>query len=191
MVKKGKLIIFSAPSGSGKTTIIRYLIEEHPELNLAFSISATTRLPRGVERDGVDYFFMSDKEFRDKVANGDFLEYEEVYGGTMYGTLKRQVECQMEQGQNVLFDVDVKGGCNIKECYGSRALSIFVRPPSTDELRRRLVARDTDSLEKIEMRLAKAEYEMTFAPRFDCVVVNDNVDDAKAETLRIVEEFLA
>lgn len=191
MVKKGKLIIFSAPSGSGKTTIIKYLIEEHPELNLAFSISATTRLPRGVERDGVDYFFMSDKEFRDKVANGDFLEYEEVYGGTMYGTLKRQVECQMERGQNVLFDVDVKGGCNIKEWYGSRALSIFVRPPSTDELRRRLVARGTDSPEKIEMRLAKAEYEMTFAPRFDCVVVNDNVDDAKAETLRIVEEFLA
>lgn len=188
---KGKSIVFSAPSGSGKTTIVRYLMEEHPELNLAFSISATTRLPRGTEKDGVDYFFLSDEEFRDRVTKGEFLEHEEVYGGTQYGTLKQQVERQMEQGQNVLFDVDVKGGCNIKEYYGDRALSVFVMPPSMEELRRRLVTRSTDAPEKIEMRLAKAEYEMTFAQRFDHIVINDNLDEAKAETLRIVKEFLA
>ncbi len=185
-----KLIIFSAPSGSGKSTIVQWLMQEHPELRLYFSISATSRAPRGTERHGVEYFFLTPEEFRQRIADDEFLEYEEVYQDRFYGTLKSQVERQLEAGQNVVFDVDVKGGINIKHFYGQRAMSIFIQPPSVEELRRRLQLRGTDTPEAIENRLAKAEYELTFAPQFDHVVVNDNIDEAKAETLRIVSSFL-
>lgn len=187
---KGKLVIFSAPSGSGKSTIVSWLMREHPELRLAFSVSATTRAPRGMERNGVEYLFLSESEFREKLAAGEFLEHEEVYPGRFYGTLKEQVERQTARGENVVFDVDVKGGCNIKQFYGQRALSIFIQPPSIDELRRRLVHRATDAPEVIEQRLSKAAYELTFAPKFDHVVVNDDLQKAEAETLRLVDDFL-
>ena len=175
----GKLIIFSAPSGSGKSTLINYLMGQ--DLNLAFSISATSRPPRGTERDGVEYFFLTPEEFRQRIANGEFLEYEEVYKDRFYGTLKAQVEKQLEAGQNVVFDVDVHGGCHIKEFYGDRALSMFIQPPSVEELRRRLESRGTDTPEVIDDRIARAEYELTFAPRFDTIVVNDDLEKAKAE----------
>ncbi len=183
-----KLIIFSAPSGAGKSTIINYLLAQN--LNLAFSISATSRPPRGTERDGVEYFFLTPEEFRRRIANGDFLEYEEVYQDRFYGTLKEQVEKQLEAGQNVVFDVDVVGGCNIKKYYGERALSVFIQPPSVQELRKRLVGRGTDPLEIIENRIAKAEYELSFASKFDTVIVNDNLEDAKAEALEVITRFL-
>ncbi len=183
-----KLIIFSAPSGSGKSTIINYLLEQN--LNLAFSISATSRPPRGTERDGVEYFFLSPEEFRRRIAKGEFLEYEEVYHERFYGTLKAQVEKQLDNGQNVVFDVDVAGGCNIKRFYGDRALSVFIRPPSVEELRRRLARRGTDTPEMIENRVAKAEYELSFAPKFDKVIVNDDLEKAKTEVLETVTRFL-
>lgn len=189
-MSKGQLIIFSAPSGSGKSTIVQWLMKEHPELRLAFSISCTSRAPRGTEQHGVEYFFLSPDEFKKKIAAGEFLEYEEVYPDRFYGTLKTQVERQAEAGQNVVFDVDVVGGCNIKKFYGNRALSIFVQPPSIEELRRRLVGRGTDAPEVIEQRLSKAAYELTFAPKFDHVVVNDNLQQAENETLRLVNDFL-
>lgn len=184
-----KLLIFSAPSGSGKSTIINWLMQ-HPDLHLAFSISCTSRAPRGTEQNGVEYFFLTPEEFRERIANNEFLEYEEVYKDRFYGTLKQQVENQLQKGENVVFDLDVKGGCNIKRFYGDRALSIFIQPPSIDALRQRLVGRATDAPEVIEDRLARASYELTFAPQFDRVVVNDNLDKAKAETLAIVREFL-
>ena len=187
----GKLIIFCAPSGSGKSTLVQWLMAAHPELNLAFSISCTSRAPRGTEQNGVEYFFLTPDEFRARIAADEFLEYEEVYPGRFYGTLKSQVDTQTQRGENVLFDVDVKGGCHIKEFYGSRALSIFIQPPSVDELRRRLVSRGTDSAEAIEQRIGKAAYELTFAPRFDHVVVNDNLEKAKAEVYRLVSQFVA
>ena len=190
MAEKGKLIIFSAPSGSGKSTIVKYLMDNHPELNLAFSISATTRAPRGTEKNGVEYLFLSEDEFRRKIANDEFLEHEEVYPGRFYGTLKSQVDTQTARGENVVFDVDVKGGCNIKKFYGSRALSIFIQAPSIDELRKRLIGRGTDSAEAIDGRIAKASYEMTFAPQFDHIVVNDNLQKAEKETYEIVKKFL-
>ena len=188
---KGKLIIFSAPSGTGKSTIISWLMKEHQELNLAFSISCTSRAPRGSEQNGVEYFFITPEEFRDRIENDEFLEYEEVYTDRYYGTLKSQVERQLEAGQNVVFDVDVKGGVNIKRFYGERAMSLFIQPPSVEELRRRLVGRGTDTPEAIENRLAKAEYELTFAPQFDHIIVNDDLDTAKQETLHVIEAFLA
>ena len=187
---KGKMLIVSAPSGSGKSTIVQWLMKEHPELKLYFSISCTSRAPRGTEQNGVEYFFLTPEEFRAKIQNDEFLEYEEVYQDRFYGTLKAQVERQLEAGQNVVFDVDVKGGINIKKFYGERALSIFIQPPSVEELRRRLVGRGTDTPEAIENRLAKAEYEMTFAPQFDHIVVNDDLETTKAETLKLVEAFL-
>ena len=187
---KGKLVIFSAPSGSGKSTIVNWLMQEHPELKLYFSISCTSRAPRGMEQNGVEYFFLTPEEFKSKIANEEFLEYEEVYKDRFYGTLKAQVERQREAGQNVVFDVDVKGGVNIKRYYGDEALSIFIQPPSIDELRRRLTGRGTDTPEAIEERLAKAEYELTFAPQFNHVVVNDDLETAKQETLQLVESFL-
>lgn len=187
---QGRLLIFSAPSGSGKSTIVQYLMQEHPEFNLAFSISATSRPPRGMEQNGVEYFFISPQEFKEKIENDEFLEYEEVYKDRFYGTLKSQVERQLEAGQNVVFDVDVKGGCNIKEFYGDRAMSIFIQPPSVDELRRRLVARATDDAEQIERRLAKAEEEMSYAPRFDKILVNDDLETAKAEAVSLLRSFL-
>ena len=184
----GKLIIFSAPSGSGKSTIINYLLTQH--LNLAFSISATSRAPRGTEQHGVEYFFLTPDEFRRRIAAGDFLEYEEVYPDRFYGTLKEQVERQLADGQNVVFDVDVVGGCNIKQFYGERALSVFIQPPSVEELRKRLVGRGTDAPEVIESRIAKAEYELGFASKFDTVIVNDDLEKAKAEALKVIQDFL-
>ena len=184
-----KLIIFSAPSGSGKSTIINYLLGQN--LNLAFSCSATSRPPRGTEQHGVEYFFLSPEEFRTRIANDEFLEYEEVYKDRYYGTLKSQVEAQLAAGQNVVFDVDVVGGCNIKKFYGDRALSVFIQPPSVEELRKRLVGRGTDAPEVIEARVAKAEYELTFAPKFDKVIVNDDLEQANAEALQVITEFLS
>ena len=186
----GKLVIFSAPSGSGKSTIVQYLMKVHPELNLGFSISCTSRAPRGTEKNGVEYFFLTAEEFREKISRDEFLEYEEVYQDRFYGTLKSQVEKQTEQGQNVVFDVDVKGGCNIKKFYGERALSVFIQPPSIEELRRRLEGRATDAPEVIEQRLAKADYEMTFASQFDHIIVNDDLAKAEEETFNLVKAFL-
>ena len=187
---KGKMLIVSAPSGSGKSTIVNWLMREHPELKLYFSISCTSRAPRGTEQNGVEYFFLTPEEFKEKIQNDEFLEYEEVYENRFYGTLKQQVENQREAGQNVVFDVDVKGGINIKKYYGDEALSLFIQPPSVEELRRRLEGRGTDTPEAISERLAKAEYEMTFAPQFDHVIVNDDLDVAKQETLQVVNDFL-
>ena len=187
---KGKLIIFSAPSGTGKSTIINWLMQEHSELKMAFSISCTSRAPRGTERNGVEYFFLTPDEFRSRIEAGEFLEYEEVYTNRYYGTLKSQVERQCDAGQNVVFDVDVKGGCNIKQHYGDKALSIFIMPPSVDELRRRLESRATDAPEVIDQRIARAEFEIGFADKFDKVVVNDDLDKAKKEVLGIIKQFL-
>lgn len=186
----GKLIIFSAPSGSGKSTLVNYLMEQHPELQLAFSISCTSRAPRGKEKNGVEYFFLSPEEFKKKIANDEFLEYEEVYEDRFYGTLKSQVEVQSQAGQNVVFDVDVKGGVNIKKHYGSRALSVFIQPPSVEELRNRLVGRATDAPEVIEQRLNKAEYELSFADKFDRVVINDDLEKAKVDVYNVIKQFL-
>ena len=183
-----KLIIFSAPSGSGKSTIINYLLEQ--DLHLAFSISATSRPPRGQEQHGVEYFFLTPEEFRQRIADNEFLEYEEVYQDRFYGTLKSQVENQLNAGQNVIFDVDVVGGCNIKQFYGDRALSVFIQPPSIEELRHRLEGRGTDAPDVIESRIAKAAYELSFAPKFDVVIINDDLETAKAEALRVIREFL-
>ena len=187
-MKEGKAIIFSAPSGSGKSTIINYLLRQ--DLNLHFSISATSRAPRGTEKDGVEYFFMSPEDFRRKIDNGEFLEYEEVYKDKFYGTLKAQVESMLAKGDNVIFDVDVVGGCNIKHYFGSRALSVFIQPPSVDELRRRLVQRATDAPEVIESRLAKARFELAYADRFDVVIINDDLEKAEAEALEKIKSFL-
>ena len=173
---KGKLIIISAPSGTGKSTIISWLMKEHPELNLAFSISCTSRAPR--------------EEFRQRIERDEFVEYEEVYEGRFYGTLKSQVEHQLEAGQNVVFDVDVNGGMRIKEYYGDRALSLFIQPPSIEELRRRLEGRGTDAPEVIDQRIARAEYEMSQAANFDCIVVNDRLEVAEQDALRLVETFV-
>ena len=189
-MNKGKLIIFSAPSGSGKSTIVQWLMKEHPELKLYFSISCTSRAPRGTEQNGVEYFFISPEEFRDRIAKDEFIEYEEVYGNRFYGTLKSQVEKQLNAGQNVVFDVDVKGGVNIKKFYGNDALSVFIQPPSVEELRKRLEGRGTDTPEAIETRLSKASYELTFADQFDTIIVNDDLETAKQNTLRLVQTFL-
>ena len=186
----GKLIIFSAPSGSGKSTLVNYLMEQHPELQLAFSISCTSRAPRGKEQNGVEYFFLSPEEFKKKIANDEFLEYEEVYEDRFYGTLKSQVEVQNQAGQNVVFDVDVKGGVNIKKHYGSRALSVFIQPPSVEELRNRLVGRATDAPEVIEQRLNRAEYELSFADKFDRIVINDDLEKAKVDVYNVIKQFL-
>ena len=187
---RGQLIIFSAPSGSGKSTLVQWLMREHPELKLAFSVSCTSRAPRGTEQNGVEYFFLTPEEFRRKIQNNEFLEYEEVYEDRFYGTLKSQVEEQTQRGENVVFDIDVKGGCNLKQYYGARALSIFVQAPSVEELEKRLRGRNTDTEEAIKGRLAKASYEMTFASKFDHVVVNDDLEKAKEETYRVVRNFL-
>lgn len=157
---------------------------------MAFSISCTSRQPRGAERNGVEYFFVTPDEFRRKIADGEFLEYEEVYKDRYYGTLKSQVERQLEAGENVVLDVDVKGACNIKQFYGDRALALFIQPPSLDELRRRLEGRGTDAPNVIEDRLARAEFELGFAQKFDKVIVNDDLDRAVSEALEAVKEFV-
>jgi len=189
-MKKGKLLIVSAPSGSGKSTIVNWLMQEHPELRLYFSISCTSRAPRGTEQDGVEYFFLTPEQFRAKIENGEFLEYEEVYHDRFYGTLKAQVERQREAGQNVVFDVDVNGGMRLKQFYGDRALSLFIQPPSVAELRRRLEGRGTDAPEVIDQRIARAEYEMSQAKNFDCIIVNDDLTTAKQEALKTIEDFI-
>lgn len=188
---RGKLIIFSAPSGTGKSTIISWLMKEHKELNLAFSISCTSRAPRGTEQNGVEYFFLTPEEFRTRIEDDEFLEYEEVYTDRFYGTLKSQVEKQLEAGQNVVFDVDVKGGVNIKKFYGDEALSIFIQPPSVNELRRRLENRATDAPDVIDQRIARAEFELTFADKFDKVVINGILEYAEADALSAIQQFLS
>lgn len=157
---------------------------------MEFSVSATSRAPRGTEQNGVDYFFLTQEEFCRRIDAGDFLEYEEVYSGCFYGTLKEQVEKRLQAGMNVVFDVDVKGGCNIKKYFGDGALSMFIQPPSVQELERRLVNRGTDSAEMIAKRVAKAEYELTFAPSFDVVIVNDNLQQAQETALLEIKRFL-
>lgn len=185
----GKLIIFSAPSGSGKTTIVRKLLERMPQLE--FSISATSRAPRGTERNGVDYYFLSAEEFRKAVEEGRFVEWEEVYAGTCYGTLRSELERIWSKGHTILFDVDVMGGINLKRIFGRDACSIFIMPPSIEELERRLQQRGTDAPEVIARRVAKAGFELTKAPEFDHTVVNDRLDTAVAEVETIVRDFLA
>lgn len=183
-----KVIIFSAPSGSGKSTIINYLMAQN--LNLHFSISATSRPPRGTEKNGVEYFFLSPEEFKTLIAKGEFLEYEEVYKDRFYGTLKSQVDAQLERGENVVCDVDVLGGQNIKAYYGDKALSLFIQPPSIEVLEQRLESRGTDAPEVIKDRLARAEFELSYADKFDKVVVNDNLEDAQSEALSLIKTFL-
>ena len=189
VMNKGKLLIFSAPSGSGKTTLVNHLMSEIP--NLAFSVSATTRAPRGEEQNGVEYYFMSLEEFMQRVENDEFLEWQEVYPGRCYGTLKAVVEKMQEEGYHVAFDVDVVGGTNIKKFYGDEALSVFIQAPSIDVLRERLVKRQTDSMEEIEKRLAKAQWEMDFVQgKFDITIINDDLETAKADILEAVLNFI-
>ncbi len=183
-----KVVIFSAPSGSGKSTIINYLMQQG--LNLHFSVSATSRPPRGAEQNGVEYYFLSPEEFKQHIDAGDFLEYEEVYAGRFYGTLKAQVDKQLADGQNVVCDVDVLGSQNIKKAYGDQALSVFIQPPSIEALRARLEGRGTDSAEVIADRLARAEFELAFAAKADVVIVNDELERAEAEALEAVRKFL-
>lgn len=183
-----KLLIFSAPSGSGKSTIINYLMEQG--LNLHFSVSATSRPPRGQEQNGVEYFFLTPEEFKQHIAANDFLEYEEVYKDRFYGTLKSQVDKQLANGENVVCDVDVLGGQNIKKHYGDKALSIFIQPPSIEVLRERLIGRATDTPEVINDRIARAELELSFSDKFDVVIVNDDLATAQAEALKVVTAFL-
>lgn len=185
---KGKLIIFSAPSGAGKTTIVRQLLERG--LNLEFSVSATSRPPRPNELHGHDYYFLTPDEFKNRVAAGDFLEWEEVYSGICYGTLKSEVDRICDAGKNVIFDVDVVGGLNIKKQFGEQALAIFVQPPSIAELFTRLKNRSTESEEKIAMRIAKAEHELSYAEKFDVIVVNVYLEKAVTEAERLVRNFI-
>jgi len=185
---KGKLIILSAPSGSGKSTIIRHLLDEG--LPLEFSISATSRPARGNEQHGVEYYFLSPEEFREKIAENQFIEYEEVYPNRYYGTLKSEVENKLREGKNVILDVDVAGGLNIKELYGDNALLVFIKPPSIDELQKRLELRATDSSEVIKDRIDKAEYELSLAGHYDTVIVNDDLEKAKKETVLTIYKYI-
>ena len=185
----GKLLIFSAPSGSGKTTIVRRLLEQFS--NLEFSISATSRAPRGVEQNGVDYYFLSAEEFAEAVAADKFVEWEEVYKGTCYGTLRSEMERIWNKGNIIVFDVDVMGGIRLKEIFGEKALSIFVMPPSIEELRKRLEGRGTDAPEVIEKRIAKASFELTKAPQFDRQIVNDDLEVAVVECINVIKNFIA
>jgi len=189
MDKGGKLIVFSAPSGSGKTTIVRHLLKQ-PELNLEFSISAASRSPRGEEQNGVDYYFISTEEFKKHIKHGDFLEWEEVYRDNFYGTLKSEVERIWAAGKNVIFDIDVVGGLRIKKKFPERTLAVFVKPPSVDELKIRLKKRKTESEEKINMRIAKASIEMATAPQFDYIIVNDDLDKALKEAEDLVRTHI-
>lgn len=183
-----KLIIFSAPSGTGKSTLVNYLVGL--DLNLQFSISATSRDPRGSEKDGIEYYFITSDDFKDKIARNEFLEYEEVYKDRFYGTLKSNVDSILDSGKNVVFDIDFVGGLNVKKIYGDRALAIFIMPPSVEALRERLEKRGTDTAEVIESRLAKAEHEMSFAPQFDIIIENDDFDKAKSETYEVIKNFI-
>ena len=186
---KGKLIIFSAPSGAGKTTIVKHLLQQDFDLN--FSVSATSREPREGETHGKDYYFIPENEFKKKIENNEFLEWEEVYTGIFYGTLKSEVERIRNAGENVIFDVDVVGGLNIKKYYGNEAMAVFVQPPSVEELKKRLRNRSTESKEKIKMRVAKAEKELEFANQFDTVIVNKELPKALKEAEKVVSGFLS
>ena len=185
---KGKLIIISAPSGAGKSTIVKHLLDKG--LNLEFSISATTRTPRGKEKDGKEYYFLSVEEFRKRIRRGEFIEWEEVYKNQLYGTLKSEIDRIWANGNNVLFDVDVKGGINLKNIFRHKAISVFIMPPSVKELEKRLKHRGTDNPEKIKMRIAKAEEEMKLVARFDNIVINDNLEQAVNEIYNLVNNFL-
>ncbi len=184
-----KVLIFSAPSGSGKSTIVNHILSLHPEVE--FSVSATSRAPRGSEVHGVEYYFLSEDEFREKIARDEFVEYEEVYAGSFYGTLKEEVKRIWAKDHVIIFDVDVKGGVNLKKYFGDKALSVFIQAPSIEELRRRLEKRGTDSPEAIDRRVAKAEEEMTYAPLFDRVLVNDDLETAFKEAEEMVDQFLS
>jgi len=184
----GKVIIFSAPSGAGKTTLVQWLLQQ--DFNLQFSVSATSRTRRGTEVHGKDYYFLTPIEFRIKIAEEAFLEWEEVYEDKYYGTLKDEVSRMLDEGKNVLFDVDVKGGINIKNYFGEEALSFFVQPPSIEVLEKRLVGRATDSPEIIRERVDKASYELTFSNQFDEIIVNDDLETAKQECLNKIVAFL-
>ncbi|NKI31006.1 guanylate kinase [Croceivirga thetidis] len=185
----GKLIIFSAPSGSGKTTIVRHLLKQ-PELNLAFSVSATSREPRGAEKDGQHYYFMTTDEFKKHIKDEDFLEWEEVYRDCFYGTLKSEVERLWSEGKNVIFDIDVVGGLRIKKKFPKETLAVFVKPPSVDELKIRLKKRSTESEDKINMRVAKASVEMATAPQFDTIIKNYDLDTALKEAHQLVADYV-
>ncbi|NJB36572.1 guanylate kinase [Croceivirga sp. JEA036] len=189
MTKGGKLIIFSAPSGSGKTTIVRHLLQQ-PELNLAFSVSATSRAPRGEEKDGINYYFISAEEFKKHIKQNHFLEWEEVYRDNFYGTLNSEVERLWAEGKNVIFDIDVVGGLRIKKKYPEQTLAVFVKPPSVDELKIRLKKRSTESEDKINMRIAKASVELATAPQFDKIIKNYDLDTALQEAHRMVAEYV-
>ena len=183
-----KVIIFSAPSGSGKSTIVSHILKLHPEME--FSVSATSRAPRGQERNGIEYHFFTADEFRKMIAEDKFVEYEEVYAGSFYGTLKSEVQRIWDKGHVIIFDVDVEGGVNLKKYFGDKALSVFIQAPSVEELRKRLVARGTDSAEAIAKRVAKASEEMTYADKFDYILVNDDLQKAYAEAEKVVDDFL-
>jgi guanylate kinase len=185
---QGKVIIFSAPSGAGKSTLVQHLLQQN--FNLRFSVSATSRAPRGNEKDGVEYFFLTPEQFKQRIENQEFIEYEEVYIDKFYGTLKSEVERSLSEGCNLIFDVDVVGGLNIKKYFGERALSVFVKPPSIEALHKRLTGRATDAAEVIAQRINKAEWELQFAPQFDVVIVNDKLEHALAETEKVVGKFL-
>ena len=186
---EGKLIVFSAPSGSGKTTIVRYLLAQE-ELRLDFSISATSREPRGNEIDGKDYYFLSLHDFKQKIKNDEFLEWEEVYRDTFYGTLRSEIERIWAQGKNVIFDIDVVGGLDIKQIYPEKTLAVFVKPPSIEELKIRLKKRKTETEDKINMRVAKASIELATAPQFDHIIINNNLNTALEEAYTLVAEFI-
>lgn len=189
-MNKGKLIVFSAPSGSGKTTIVKHLLGKE-DLNLEFSISCTTRQPRGEEVNGKDYYFLSWEEFKKHIKAEDFVEWEEVYTDNFYGTLKAEVERIWAQGKHVIFDIDVAGGLRIKRKFPEETLAVFVKPPSVDELKRRLKERSTESDDKINMRIAKAHVELATAPQFDVVIKNYDLDTAKEEAYQLVKKFIS
>lgn len=184
----GKIVIFSAPSGAGKSALLQYILQQG--LKLEFSISVTSRPPRGNERHGREYYFLTVDEFRERIRRGDFLEYQEVYAGCYYGTLKSEIDRIWAEGKNVVLDVDVVGGINIKQLYGDRALALFIAPPSIETLEQRLRGRATDAPEKIMERIGKAEYEMSFAPRFDKIVLNDRLEEAQVEVENLIRQFL-
>lgn len=186
-MKKGKIIVLSAPSGTGKSSIIKKLLE-YPDLNLGFSVSATSRAPRGTEQHGVEYYFISHEEFKRRADAGEFVEWEEVYPGTCYGTLKSEVKRVTDEGRNLIMDIDVKGGINVKKCFGDQAITIFILPPSKEELERRLRGRGTDAEDVIKKRLDKADFELSFASQFDVSVVNDDLDKAVEKVKKIIIE---
>jgi len=188
-MKKGKLIIFSAPSGSGKTTLVHYLLNQ-PELNLAFSISATSRKKRHNEVEAKDYYFLNTDVFKEKIKNNEFVEWEEVYENTFYGTLKSEIERLLKEGKNIIFDIDVEGGLNLKKLYTDNSLAIFVKPPSIEELKKRLEKRKTETKETINKRIEKADKELQYSKNFDVIITNDDLEKTKKKTYELVKKFI-